>query len=298
MFSTKPIFKDQANQDIFDRFGFVKTSLLDTAQVKRLIGCYEKNKAEHQKVQALHHSSTDTANMELIIEEDMLIKEVFVHALDEILIDYRALVGCFHIKEPGDGSATGMHQDPTFVDDDRYVSANVWVALQDTGSANGNLFFVKGSNRVSKGLRATPTSPAYYQSFSDKLMDMAIEVPLKAGEAVIFSNATIHGATDNRKKEPRLAATLLVCSKDAQWQIYYNDVTRDKMRIERYELDFDTFIEMPKNGRPSSEALRERIDYVFPEISEQDFYERINAKAYLTNSIYSWISKRLEILQR
>jgi ectoine hydroxylase-related dioxygenase (phytanoyl-CoA dioxygenase family) len=298
MYSSKQIFKDKAKQDEFDRFGYVKTPLLDPAHIKKLVNCYEKNKTEHQKVQTLHHTSTDTANIHLIIEEDALIKEAFLPALDKILVDYKALVGCLHIKEPGSGSATGMHQDPTFVDDELYISANVWVALQDIDSTNGNLFFVKGSNRVSNSLRAIPTYPVYYHSFSDKLRDMAVEVPLKAGEAIIFSNATIHGATDNKKKEPRLAATLLVCSKEAQWQIYYNDETRDKTPIERYDLDFNTFIEMPKNGRPSSVGLRERLDYVFPEISERDFCETVNGNSSVTNSIYTWISKRLEILSK
>jgi hypothetical protein len=298
MYSSKQIFKDKTNQDAFDQFGFVKIDLLGPVQVKKLVDCYEKNKTEHQKIQTLHHTSTDTANIPLIIEEDSLIKEIFIPALDKIMIDYKALVGCFHIKEPGSGSATGIHQDPTFVDDERYVSANVWVALQDIDSTNGNLFFVKGSNRVSNCLRVTPTSPVYYRSFSDKLRDMAVEVPLKAGEAVIFNNATIHGATDNTKDQPRLAATLLVCSQEAQWQLYYNDVTQDTKPIERYDLDFNTFIEMPKSGRPSSVALREHIDYVFPEISEQDFHKKINGKSSGANPIYTWISKRLENLKK
>jgi hypothetical protein len=279
------IFKDAKRQAAFDRDGYVRIGLLNPEQVERLVNCYEKNKAEHQKVGTSHHTSTDTQNLQLIVEEDALIKELFVRELDKVMVDYKPLVGCFHIKESGQGTATGIHQDPTFVDDRRYVSANVWVALHDIDSSNGNLFFVKGSHRVSDTLRVTPNSPVYYHSFAGSLREMATEVPLKAGEAVIFNNATIHGATDNQSAQRRLAATLLVCSKEAQWQIYYNDEARAELPIERYDLDFEVFINMQKNGRPSQTALREKMNYVFPEVSEQEFREKTGLRSNKSNPI-------------
>jgi ectoine hydroxylase-related dioxygenase (phytanoyl-CoA dioxygenase family) len=136
----------------------------------------------------------------------------------------------------------------------------------------------------------------YYQSFAEVLRDMAIEVPLRAGEAVVFNNATIHGATDNESDRRRLAATLLVCSEQAQWQIYFNDTGRSEKPIERYELDFDTFIHMPKNGRPAERALREKFDYAFPQISEREFREKTGNGSKPKNSVYQFFSNGLKAI--
>jgi hypothetical protein len=296
MSQSKTIFRDKKVQADFEREGFVKIPLLNRAQVDRLLNGYEKNRPEHDKIKAFHHTSTDTADMALIKEEDSLIKETLVTELNKMMESYKPLVGCFHIKEVGTGSATGMHQDPTFVDDNKYMSANVWVALQDINAPNGNLFFIPGSHRVSQSLRVTPGYAPYYASYADKLRNNATEVPLKAGEAVVFYNATIHGATDNRSDRQRLAATLLLCSEEAQWQIYFSDSSQDKP-IEKYNLDFEAFIEMPKNGKPSASLLTERLTYEFPIIPEEEFRKRVK-QGYEKPGILGWISKNLEIFRK
>jgi hypothetical protein len=211
----------------------------------------------------------------LIYKVDAKIKSIFVPELEKILLNFKSLSGCFHIKEPGPGSATGIHQDPTFVDESKYCSANVWVALQDIDKENGNLFFVSGSNHVSSSLRTTPESPCYYESFYELLPEMAIHVPLKRGEAVIFNNATIHGATENLTDTIRLASTLLVCSYEAQWLLYYKEKIPVDDQIEEYCLDLDAFVAMPKDGRPYSKALRKMFPYKFDKITKEDFLERI-----------------------
>jgi ectoine hydroxylase-related dioxygenase (phytanoyl-CoA dioxygenase family) len=120
-----------------------------------------------------------------------------------------------------------------------------------------------------------------------------VEVPLKAGQAVVFSNATIHGATDNQSNARRLAATLLVCNKGAQWQIIYNDSSKTDKPIERYHLDLNTFIHMPKNGKPAAAALKETMNYTFPEISQKEFNARAGTESFGAHRIFSWLSEWL-----
>jgi ectoine hydroxylase-related dioxygenase (phytanoyl-CoA dioxygenase family) len=268
----QPLFLEKRLQEEFEEFGYVVTPLITSEQADELVELFHETRALHQTVSALHHTTTDTQNPDLIRRVDSKIKQLFVPALDLILQNFKPLVGCIHIKEKGEGSATGIHQDPTFVDEDNFVSANVWVALHDMNEYNGNLFFIPGSNKI-ECLRVTPDSPSYYEYFNSSLPEMAVQVPLKKGDAVIFNNATIHGATDNVRDDLRLAATLLICSKSAEWFIFYKEKITAFDKIEKYQLDFDAFITMAKDGRPNASTFKGFISYNFPSISKEAFLQ-------------------------
>ncbi len=276
--SIEPLFSDKKLQTEFDSKGFVKVPLLNTNEVDTLVKLYNQTSHIHADTNSLHHTTTDTRNEAVIRKVDMAIKQMFVPALEKIMLDFKPLAGCFHIKECGSGSATGIHQDPTFVDESRYVSANVWVALHDMNEQNGHLYFIPGSNKI-PCLRITPDSPSYYANFYGDLKGMAEPVSMKKGEAVIFNNATIHGATDNLSNRVRLAATLLVCSNKADWLIFYRDkkAVADEA-IEKFTLDFNSFIDIPKNGRPAENVPHSKIQYSFPKLNKEEFIKASGLK--------------------
>ncbi len=279
MATIPPLFKQETCQSLFEKNGFVKVPLLSDNQAEELAALFETTRTQHETVSNLHHTTTDTQNPELIYKVDAAIKKAFQPELEKILVNFKPLAGCFHIKEPGAGSATGVHQDPTFVDETKYCSANVWVALHDMNAENGNLFFVSGSQNIAPSLRITPYSPTYYESFNQSLPEMAVQVPMKKGEAVIFNNGTIHGATDNITHTLRLAATLLVCSGEADWLIYFNDpANKGYDKIEEYRLDLPAFVSMAKNGRPSAANFTRNLSYKFPSLTKEEFEKQINRR--------------------
>ena len=291
MEQVKPIFKDDKYQHDFEKNGFITLPLLNNIQVDELNRFFVGTKKQHETVANLHHTTTDTENIELINLVDKKIKSVFLPELDKVLCNFKALAGCFHIKETGSGSATGIHQDPTFVDELKYTSANVWVALQDIDKNNGNLYFIPGSNQVVSSLRVVPTFPPYYQSFNESLPQMAIHAPLKKGEAVIFNNSVIHGATENLSNHIRLAATLLICSEEAEWLLYYKEENAPSEMVEKYYLNLDTFISMHKGGRPSMQMFQEYLTYDFPQITKKEFIERTNKNQGKELSYFQKIKK-------
>lgn len=272
-----PIFRNESEQALFERDGFVKVPLLDKGQVKALADFFAQTRERHQTVQNLHHTTTDTQNTELIFAVDAYIKSVFTPALEKVLTDFKALAGTYHIKEKGEGSATGIHQDPTFVDESRFCSANVWVALHDIDHTNGNLYFVPGTHRAVSSLRITPSFPAFYDSFREALPARAVHVPLKAGEAVIFHNGTVHAATDNLTDTFRLAATLLVCSREAEWLLYYRNPADG--RIGEYRLDMDAFAALSKNGGPADSCLQRYVEHEFGTLTREQFMAFMGAAA-------------------
>ena len=269
------IFTDKKLQSSFEKDGFVKIPLLNEEQVNELTGLFNDTHGEHATVTTFHHTTTDTQNPDLIYRVDAKIKSVFSSSLEKFFTDFKPLVGCFHIKEVGPKSETGIHQDPTFVDETKYCSANIWVALHDIDEQNGNLFFIKGSNHVVSSLRVTPRSPNYFDDFQDILPSLAVHVPLKKGEAVVFNNSTIHGATKNLSDKVRLASTLLICSAPADCLLYYRDENTLSDKIEEYKLDLDAFVTMPKDGRPAKRSFNQYITTEFPKISKEFFLKKI-----------------------
>ena len=269
------IFKNEKYQSCFEEKGFVKVPLLNEEQVNEIVDFFNSTRQQHEIVTNLHYTTSHTEDVNLIKSTDTKIKSVLLPELNKILLDFKPLVGVFQIKNPGTGSNTGIHQDPTFVDESKYCSANVWVALQDVNEKNGNLFFVSGSNHVVSSLRIAPSFPSYYESFRESLPEMIIHQPLKKGEAIIFNSATIHGATENLSKLTRLAVTLLICSTSAQWLMYYKEENATVNKIEKYHLDLETFITIPNAGRPDKKKIIEYITFHFPQISKDEFLRKI-----------------------
>ena len=277
-----PIFRQREIQRSFDQKGFVKFPLLTENQSDELYYFFRKTQGKHATVSNLHHTTTDTLDRDLMLLVDEKIKSRFMPELEKVMVDIKPLAATFHIKEPGEGSQTGIHQDPTFVDEARFQSVNVWVALQDIGPENGNLYFVPGSHKAVHSLRPMPMFPRYYEDFCHELPKRAVSVPLKKGEAVAFSNATIHGATDNRSDDIRLAATLLVCPQEADWILYYNDPQNNQLT--QHQLDLEIFHGLGRGEKPKSTPMPVSSDGAFPQISYEEFLRKTSVPKNLFGS--------------
>ena len=94
----------------------------------------------------------------------------------------------------------------------------VWIALVDTDESNGALGFVRGSHLFFDKPVGSP-SPEFRtctQGHEAILYEYLDFVPLAAGEALVFDNRTIHGATPNVTDAPRLAVGIGMTPREAQ----------------------------------------------------------------------------------
>jgi ectoine hydroxylase-related dioxygenase (phytanoyl-CoA dioxygenase family) len=110
------------------------------------------------------------------------------------------------MKWPGPTGAKGIHRDLRVVDEARYRAVCVWVPLVDVDERNGALRVLPGSQHVPTGPRSVPRSPA---DADDAMADLDFAdlepVPMRAGEAVVFDLALVHGSDVNRSSAPRPA---------------------------------------------------------------------------------------------
>lgn len=271
MKSKFPIFKDAALQEQFERDGFVKMKLLDAAKADELYQYFISQQAEHDVVQGRYLSTTHTNNPDLIRKVDEHLKAAVLPELGRIFQNYEPMMCTYITKQPGPGSETILHQDPTFVDEQQYVSANIWIALHDINHENGNLFFVPGTHRLSSSLRVTPDCPTAYDGVKDLMMENIREIPVKKGEAILINHAVVHGATPNLSNGPRIAAVMAIRTAGSDWIYHFLEKGAGYDKIEKYEVNLETFVTLQRDGRPTSGRLIGNIKWDFPQISREDF---------------------------
>jgi hypothetical protein len=285
-------FHDISHQQAFEKDGYTLVNLLSEEEVQALRALYFSNKEAHLLVKDKMHSTSDTHNTDLILAVDAAIKDIVLPKAAKVLKEFDVLLGGFLVKEAGMGSETGFHQDPTLVDDPKYVSANIWISLQDTNFQNGNLQLVKGSHRMVDCLVVTPQFPVFYDSFRSILPQYATNVPVKAGQAIVLNNKLIHGASANQTDVERLAVVMAIKSKAAAWTFHYLEPGKDFTEIEKYAIDLQAFASLEKNQRPKNGTFLGKMHFSFPQISETAFLKFMHAN-YGTESIWNRLKRKV-----
>lgn len=217
-----PLFLDQGLQETFDKDGYVKLPLLNAQEVETLKRYYESLKHEHVGEYGFH-VSLDSKDANYIDGVFDTLFSTIIPKLDPLLHNYKAFTASYVTKEAGLQNIVPPHQDWSFVDEEKFSSATVWIPLVDVNKNNGALGVIKGSHQLFKTPRMSP-SPQAKTVLSDHLFTIFpfVEViDMKAGEALIFNNRTIHASPPNISGITRVGAGIGITQRDAQLLHYY-----------------------------------------------------------------------------
>lgn len=236
-----PLFKDASLQAAFDRDGYVKINLLNEAEATLLKAYYLSLQHDHIGDYGFHISLENT-NAGYI---DGVFKNLFdtvLPKLDAVLDSYKAFTASYVIKEAGLQNIVPPHQDWTFVDEEQFSSATVWIPLMDVTKNNGALGVIKGSHRVFNYPRMSPSpqSRALLSDHAFTLFPYVEVIDMKAGEALIFNNRTVHASPPNVSGTTRIAAGIGITQKQAQLQHYYQLPGKEEL-VEVYNVDASFF---------------------------------------------------------
>jgi hypothetical protein len=104
-------------------------------------------------------------------------------------------------KQPEGAAPVLWHQDNgyTYVDPQDYLTC--WIALTDATSENGCVRMVPGVHR--DGTLVHRNTDLGFECWGDE--ELAVEVPVRAGDVVVFSSLTPHATGANRTSEVRKA---------------------------------------------------------------------------------------------
>jgi ectoine hydroxylase-related dioxygenase (phytanoyl-CoA dioxygenase family) len=123
------------------------------------------------------------------------------------------------------------HQNWSVVDESRFRSVSVWVALTDCTVDNGTLLLADGSHRVLRGRRGMWAYTAFAAVEGPVAEDLLTPVEVRAGQAIVLDDATIHYSAPNRTDRPRLAIQYVMVPSDAD-ALFFQQVGGDDERLE------------------------------------------------------------------
>jgi len=132
----------------------------------------------------------------------------------------------FFCKMPRDGKRVSWHQDASYWPLTPSKTVTVWLAIDDSDTENACMRFIPGSHlyghltwRLSEDDEGNVLnqSVADAERFGDPVDDV-----LKAGEASIHSDLTLHGSEANDSDRRRCGLTLRYCAADVRAYMDWN----------------------------------------------------------------------------
>ncbi|MFZ9047137.1 MAG: phytanoyl-CoA dioxygenase family protein, partial [Cyclobacteriaceae bacterium] len=218
-------FIDQELNARFETDGYCMFPLLNEAQIKSLRAFAEAEiltKEIHNTDYGMYVSLEESLELKTRAKE--YVQQTVVPSLSQHIEDYQIHLGGYLIKAPDHSKYTFPHQDWTFVDDDSEdVSATVWISLYDLEEKNGTLGFLKGSHQFLDFPVGSP-SPAVPTPLMGKEGEVFPYLkfePVKAGDALVFNNKTIHAAQPNRGDFFRVAVGVGITPANSTLYHYY-----------------------------------------------------------------------------
>jgi hypothetical protein len=174
-----------------DSKGWCTTPLLDADEVAALRGRWDALGIPDDRPMLV--SSVDCPRT-VARAVDLDLKAALADAVERLLPDAEPFLAAF-ISKGTSGGWVDLHQDWTYHDERRGRAILLWCPLVDVDAGTGTLHVVDRSHRWSDGLRGSGSAAGLAQDVQDELWRIARPVPLRAGEAIVYDAALIHGST-------------------------------------------------------------------------------------------------------
>lgn len=239
-----PQFKDAKLTERFKKNGYLVLPFLSEEECDLLIDYYN-NKVEATKAEfSTTMNASDTSKKAEI--SSMLCKKVEVR-LEELIDGFIPLFANFLVKKANITHKVGLHQDWTYVNESKFRSFNVWVALCDTGRDNGGLNVLPKSHLLPLPIRYTPF-PDNLKSFESIIRWKSKLVKAQKGYAVIYDSALIHFSNANKTNKIRPAFGCVCIPKTATPLHYY----KENNQLTAYKVDHNFFNSFVPGEKPNT----------------------------------------------
>ncbi|MFN8236825.1 MAG: phytanoyl-CoA dioxygenase family protein [Chitinophagales bacterium] len=213
--------------------GFVVIDLLDEREVNYLNDLSKKY---------LVSTTTDfiSSSHFLSVEDSRYINQelhkIITPRIQNLFPELDLLGGTLATKVKGK-AVLKTHNDWSIVDEEKYNSYNLWVALVDTDNRNGTLGLIPGSHLWKTDLRGL-NIPGVYEKYTPEFLKIGWEPSLKAGQAILYNHKLIHYSRPNLTDLPRNVAIVGMKDKEAGLRVSF---TLDHQSINTYEATEEDF---------------------------------------------------------
>lgn len=201
----KTIFHDTTLQVNFETSGFVIVDLLNETDLISLSEIYNQYLGKN----VFDHFTTSNVSLAFEIKYEIAnsIDKILSPKLANLMCNTTFWPGAFLIKPTGEESEFKAHQDWTFVDEEKFVSGNVWVPLCDVNIHNGCLSVIESSQYSNIRSIRSQTIPDFFHTNREVIKPFLKPINLKAGQALIFNHSLIHHSYSNTSGINRIAVS-------------------------------------------------------------------------------------------
>lgn len=250
------IFADPARQQEFVRNGYTVVRLFPEqtahaleAEIRALApaGGFASNSDSTNP----YHASYFDASRDNRRRAYAFARQAIGESVAEQITGYRMVSGAFVIKRPGDG-AVPLHRDWTLSGNPRDVTLNCWCPLVDTDESNGALRLVVGSHRIAPNIETADVEP-FFAGYRPALKKMAVAIPVKAGEGLIFHGGMLHWSDANRSNAARSAIVSIWIPETSRAVFYALDRASGGSRFELFDMEEGGLVD----HRPAELAARD-----------------------------------------
>lgn len=193
---------------------------------------------------------------------DAVLRALLAPRLGELLPGFGLVVCSFAAKAPGGGGGSlPLHQDWSFVDEDRHPSLGIWCPLVDVDESNGCLAVVPGSHALAREPRVALAPPLRPQLVSDGYARLR-SIPMRAGSAMIFDQRLFHASGPNDSGALRVAAAAVAVPRGAPLRHYCfhgRDDGSDALLAEAFAVDEQFFVSHAWGTRPRAHPSLGRV---------------------------------------
>lgn len=247
----RTVFCDKALENNLTHKGYaIIHQLLNPEELRELELFIEHNPLNDSRLFTISNWNKDKEYSKKI--NNQIIK-VLSPAANRYISNYRPVMGVLAFKQPGTNSALPMHQDWSLVDEEKYRSVSIWVAVTEMNEETGTIQIIKGSHKYANYPRGINTGYSFSNVQHYLEANHAENIYLKKGDAIIFDHRLIHGSAINNSNEIRIAAVLALIPSEAAFIHYY----KSKGKENTYEIlamkeeEFFTLDFFDINNRPS-----------------------------------------------
>ena len=282
--SGKIRFISQEMQSAYDAKGFTMTSLLGADQIQNLRDVFAKyfDLADLPSV----YDTIAFSTPEIISAVNAEINDICAEHLSKVISGYRIACSIFFIKKPGDDSRLALHVDTSLTSAD-HTALGIWIPLCDIDQSVGRFCILENSEHFLPPYN-TPSIPCSYGDVEHLLEPYLTCFSMKAGEALIMNNSTLHCTQQNTSDTTRLAAVIKVVDESAPLVTTYYDAAADEgKKVSLYKQTDDFFATGAfRSAQPPAHA--EFVGYVptLPKVfNAQEIAEILkNAPAHMPQS--------------
>jgi ectoine hydroxylase-related dioxygenase (phytanoyl-CoA dioxygenase family) len=292
-YKMKPLFKNKEHQQFFEENGYIKLPALNDEQIQKLKNYYNEVGLKDELGYGFH-VGMDAPDKNFVKKMVSTIKDIVLPAIENYFENVQLFTASFVIKEANPKGVVPPHQDWSFVDDEQnYCSVTCWITLQDVNIDNGCMGVIKGSNKFFDNVRPSPSpqvaTPLKSHMFT--IFPYLHLIEMKAGEALIFDNRTIHASPPNTTSAPRLAVGLGFTQKQASICHYYLKPETDNVLL-KYKITPDFFLKYDNLSlskmHDKGETIREygspeEVPYTWEDLSAEELKNRISSAGNVFN---------------